>query len=43
MKTPFNLPKPDYVLNDNAPHNKYDKNKFMGVWKIKKIKNKLFK
>lgn len=43
MKTPFNLPKPDYILNDNAPHNKYDKNKFMGVWKIKKIKNKLFK
>lgn len=38
MEKPFSLPVPDYVLNDKAQHNKHDKHKVMGVWKIKKLK-----
>jgi 2-polyprenyl-3-methyl-5-hydroxy-6-metoxy-1,4-benzoquinol methylase len=43
MNYPFNLPSPKYILNDNAPHNKYDRNKFMGVWEIKNIYSTIFR
>ena len=43
MQKPFNLPSPDYILKDHSSNNKFDKNKFMGVWQIKKIKNKMIK